>query len=135
MLSFVSLMKKWLVIFLLTVYGFSSSGMTIQLHYCCGKLKNVEFKPLGQTACKHGMHQMKNKKCCENKSFELKVKSDQKAEHVTAFKFFPVFSEARLINNDLLLKQRISSRLSPVAFAPPPLLPAPLFIMHCVYRI
>jgi hypothetical protein len=117
------------------VYGLSSSGMTVQLHYCCGKLKKVEFKPVEQTACKHGMHKMKNKKCCENKAFELKVKGDQKAEHTSLLKFFKNTSEVRMISFVLCHEHPISKQLSPVAFAPPPQLTTPLFIMNCVYRI
>ncbi|MER3470932.1 MAG: hypothetical protein C4330_06235 [Chitinophagaceae bacterium] len=120
---------------MLMVYGLSSSGTTVQFHYCCGKLKKIEFKPVEQTACKHGMHKMKNKKCCENKAVELKVKGDQKAEHTSSFKYFKSISEARTVSFVLVHEQYISRQLFPDAFAPPPQLSTPIFIMNCVYRI
>lgn len=127
--------KKFIVIFLLMVYGLSSSGMTVQFHYCCGKLKSVELKPAEPTTCKHGKHKMTGKKCCESKTVELKVKKDQKAEGTTSLKFFNQLAETRdfVYEPDSVI--RIIRQLSPVAFAPPPDLPTSLFILYCVYRI
>ena len=48
------------------VYGFSASGMTVQFHYCCGKLKNVDWVPIKRSGCGNG-HKMGSKPCCETK--------------------------------------------------------------------
>jgi hypothetical protein len=69
-------MKKLLVIMLMLVYGFSSTGMTLQLHYCCGKLKSVELAPVKDPGCGN-KHKMGSKPCCETKNINSKSKSDQ----------------------------------------------------------
>src|SRR6478735_1982944 len=69
-------MKKILVIMLMLVYGFSSTGMTLRLHYCCGKLKSVELAPVKDPGCGN-KHKMGSRPCCETKNINLKGKADQ----------------------------------------------------------
>lgn len=126
-------MKKFLVIMLLLVYGFSVTGMTISFHYCCGKLKSVDWVPAAEKAC-GTKHKMGSKPCCETKQINNKQKSEQ--EQVLLFaKQVKLISEALRPVAALVVENRISRQLSPVAFAPPPLSSPPLFILHCVYRI
>ena len=128
------LLKKLAVILLLMVYGLSSSGMTIQFHYCCGKLKSIKLSPAGEKQCgmKHSMSKMLNKPCCNDKQVELKLKGDQRTEQAK-FVFFtpdlPQKSEFIFTSEPLVAKTII-----PEIFAPPPLTD-PLYIFHCVYRI
>lgn len=126
-------MKKFWIIMLLSVYGFSSMGMTVSLHYCCGRLKSIDWSPAKENDCGSG-HKMGSKPCCETKTFSNKVKSDQ--EHVLFVpKQIKAVSEALPPLPVLALAQGLQRPLSPVAFAPPPLFSPPLFILHCVYRI
>ena len=68
-------MKNFVVIFLLCIYGFSSPGMTLHLHYCCGKIDKVDIEPVKKHDCDAPKH-MATKGCCDNKQVDLKIKDD-----------------------------------------------------------
>jgi hypothetical protein len=113
------------------VYGLSSSGMTIQFHYCCGKLKDIKLSSVPEKQC--GMkHSFSKKPCCDDKQVELKLKSDQKSEQAKFVFFAPALpkQETGIFN----LQPAVSKTVIPEIFAPPPL-QNPLYILHCVYRI
>jgi len=126
-------MKKFLVILLLLTYGFSSTGMTVNLHYCCGKLKKVDWAPPKEKDC-GSQHKMGSKPCCETKQITSKQKGEQEQAQCFAKQVKPLSDFIRP-SSELTIEKPISRRLSPVAFAPPPLALPPLFILHCVYRI
>ena len=125
-------MKKLSLILLLVVYGLSSSGMTVNFHYCCGKLKKVEFSS-AQVECGMKVKHNSSKKCCDNKQLDLKVKDDQKITESAKSVFktiavpisFSVLSIAHSVTSNYLI---------PSICAPPPL-SKQLYIFHCVYRI
>ena len=124
-------LKKLASIILLLVYGLSSSGMTIQFHYCCGKLKNVQLSPISEKQC--GMKHSSSKKCCDDKKVELKLKSDQRTEATAKFNFsVPVLlkTESENFNSTLF----VGKTVSPEVFAPPPQSTS-LCVLNCVFRI
>lgn len=127
-------MKKFLVILLLLVYGFSSSGMTVNLHYCCGKLKSISWSSAPEKGCGSD-HKMGSKPCCETKQISGKEHGDQEVQpfvskklvHFTEVLFPP--AEASVVKH-----QPMKSGFATLA-PPPNLSSPPLFILHCVYRI
>ena len=126
-------LKKLSLILLLIVYGLSSTGMTLNFHYCCGKLKKVEFSTV-PVECGMKAYHGDKKKCCDKNQVELKVKADQKITEAekNAFKTttlsgsFSDLSFSHLANDKYLV---------PSIFAPPPLFNHHLYLLHCVYRI
>jgi hypothetical protein len=124
-------LKKLVVILLLMIYGVSSSGMTIQFHYCCGKLKSVQLSTVTKKQC--GMkHSKLSKPCCSDKQVELKLKGDQKTEQAK----FVFFVPAQMNKPQAFLNIRpvVSQSGIPEIYAPPPLTNS-LYTFHCVYRI
>ena len=125
-------LKKLSLILLLIVYSLSSTGMTVNFHYCCGKLKKVEFSS-AQVECGMKVKHNSSKKCCDNKQLDLKVKDDQKITESGTLVFktiavpisFSALSTPHSINSNYFI---------PSIFAPPPL-SKQLCIFHCVYRI
>lgn len=123
-------MKKLVVIILMLAYGFSSMGMTVHLHYCCGKLKSIEWLPVKESGdkCK-----MSNKGCCDTKEIANKTKTDQLSLQTFAGNFkvsadvvqHEVYSEVATTHHGRLA----------VPFNSPPLHSPPLFILHSVFRI
>ena len=117
------------------VYGLSSSGMTISLHYCCGKLDGVSFYSANESkTCKMGNH-FKKSGCCNDKQIYSKVTSEQEQSdkwlQVTmnqtgAIATSPAFTFFRenIISPDKL------ARGTPV-----PISSIPLFILNCVFRV
>jgi len=65
-------MKKFLVFILLLVYTTFASGITLQLHYCKGKLKSISLfaKEKENNCCKS---KTKKNHCCDNKTSFFKV--------------------------------------------------------------
>lgn len=115
------------------VYGLSSTGMTVNFHYCCGNLKKVEFSST-EVECGMKMQHSSSKKCCDNKLIELKVKADQKiTEGVKATD--KVVAVANLFYDFSFASPVYGKKLIPSIFTPPPLAGHPLYVLHCIYRI
>jgi hypothetical protein len=128
-------MKKFLVILLLMVYGASSSGMTLHLHYCCGKLDKIDFTPAQAKPCGTDIkdHEMGSKSCCDNKQVSLQVKSAQDPGKV----FQPSFGFVAIqtFETNFFTSHAFENRkLLPENFAAPPL-KKDLTHLYCIYRI
>ena len=69
-------MKKFTAILLLTIYGLTSVGATIDLHYCSGKLSKVTLvtEPKKTDCCSE---KEMPKDCCKDKLVRLKQTNDQ----------------------------------------------------------
>ncbi len=127
-------MKKLFAIFLMLVYGVTSFGMTLNMHYCCGKLDKVSFSSNQTKACK-STATIHSKGCCDNKKFELKIKADQEtgSKQTTTFSFQPLNLFSLYSSNIFLIEK---SPLNVLSTGPPLTLSAtPLFIKYCIYRI
>ena len=125
-------MKKFLVILLLLVYGAASSGMTLQFHYCCGKLDNVALTLPKDTHCGTD-HKMGRKPCCDVKELALKIKSEQQTS--TALQLFISLPAIKPTLPDFYVASPVATKgLLPEVFAPPPL-PQDFTRLYCVYRI
>jgi hypothetical protein len=124
-------MKKLLVIVLLLVYGVSSSGMTLHLHYCCGKLDAIDLTPV-----KHNCSEkttIGKKSCCDNKELNFNLSADQKAAKL----LLPVLQLAALKPTaaEFHLSAPVETKglVRPI-FAPPPP-EKDIHSLFCVYRI
>lgn len=132
-------MKKFLVIILAFVYLTVSSGATINMHYCMGKLMNWDLTNKQNTQSKCGicgMEQSGHKGCCKDEHKVLQIDKDQKKSE-SAFQSFSISSEAIAVNYTELPSIIISSILveNPVAHAPPRSGAVPIFMLNCNYRI
>lgn len=127
-------MKKLIVILLLLGYGLSSFGMTLHVHYCCGKVDTVKFMPANDHGC--GVKDnIKKKGCCDDRQVEFKIKTDYKNEPSSLVKFKSFTEEpsrdefspvASIVDNcDFGYRQTLS----------PPGSSVPLYKKHCIYRI
>jgi hypothetical protein len=114
-------MKKGLVLLLLIVYGFSALGATLNFQYCCGKLDKINSIPVkAKACCKAEMKkQMEENGCCNNKTFDLKIKDEQAA--VPAYVFTADFSPATVQSKAyaIAIPGRMR-KIVPEVFAPPP---------------
>ena len=124
-------MKKILVIALLLTYGLSSSGMTLHLHYCCGKLDKVDFTPVPSKCGK--THKMGTKPCCDNKEVTFKVKSEQSAVKIL-LAAYPLTAVKPFLSDFLVSAPVEAKKLLPEVFAPPPV-SQDFNTLFCVFRI
>ena len=126
-------MKKLLAISLLMIYGLSSFGITVNFHYCCGKLKTIKISNVKTKSC--GMEKkMAGKACCGDKIFELKVKTDYNTQTSCTLSplspvILPVYYPEQIFNTQYSILN--TQYLQPPSLGSPP----PLYILHCVYRI
>lgn len=70
-------MKKFLVIFFSVFYLTSTSGISLNIHYCGGKIKHVSLFNSSEKGC-CGKKKM-SKKCCKDKVSYFKIKDDQQS--------------------------------------------------------
>ena len=128
-------MKKVIVIVLMLVYGVSSMGMTLNLHYCCGKFSAINFSAALKNNYPAG-NSITTKGCCDTKQIELTIKSDYQKDteiktgikQLQVEKLLPVYFTAATP----LLQGGV------FAFAdssPPFSASVPLNILFCIYRI
>ena len=122
-------MKKLFVLLLLTVYGLSSTGMTLHFHYCCGKLDKIDLAPVVKKC--NGMHQ--TKPCCDNREVSLKISSEQNLTPAFLLSHAPSEMTAPLPETDFK-EPVITTKSITEVFAPPPL-PQHLLHLYCIYRI
>lgn len=126
-------MKKAFVIFLMLMYGFSSSGMTVTLHYCCGKLDDISLSGTRAIDCAMG-NRLKKTSCCTSAEIGANVNAHQQ----TVVQYAPTQSSnvvpvthqfSPLFICQLVVVNRLARG------APNPSLSVPIFIKNCVYRI
>ena len=71
-------MKKSLIILFASFYLILASGLSVSLHYCGGKLKDISlFSTSNENGCCG--NKKKSKGCCKNKTAFLKVKDNHEA--------------------------------------------------------
>src|SRR5690348_11812044 len=75
-------MKKILVSILLISYAFASSGASVDLHYCMGKMIGWDFDYTTKSDCRNcGMQTKPSKGCCDNKQINAKIDKEQQAAY------------------------------------------------------
>jgi hypothetical protein len=79
--------KKVVAIFFLVVYGFTSLGATVHMHYCMGEYVGWNLEHKENSKCgKCGMKEdAKKKGCCKDEHKEFKLKTDQQKSSVANF--------------------------------------------------
>jgi hypothetical protein len=107
--------------------------MTVNFHYCCGKLKKVQFSS-AQIACGMKMKHSSSKKCCDSKQLEFKVKADQKIPEAAKQTVKTVALPSNF-SQFVVASPVYNKFLNPTIFAPPPLTGQQLNILYCAFRI
>jgi hypothetical protein len=130
-------MKKVLVTILAFTYLVVSSGATINLHYCMGKLVNWDFSHQQQSKCDVcGMQKADHKGCCNDKHKVFQIDKDQKTVEFS-WQFLPLYTDAVIHHyGDLSAFHATSIAIeNPVSHGPPLLSTIPIFLLHCDFRI
>jgi hypothetical protein len=123
-------MKKLFVFFLLMAYGLTSTGMTLHIHYCCGKVDKIELESRVEKNCAQMHH---SKSCCDSREINLKIQSEQ---NITSF-LQPSFSALLPLqpHHELMTDELVAtSTFVPAIFTPPPL-QKNLQRFLCIFRI
>lgn len=128
-------MKKYIVILLMLVYGLPSTGASIYLHYCCGKLDDVSFTVKHAEGCMEEAA-AEDEDCCNSVAIDLKLDTDQQP----LLKWMPQMNEAALAPAAIPYWQAalpaFAALQSNRATGPPLALKGvPVYIKNCVFRI
>ena len=130
-------MKKVLVTILAFTYLAVSSGATIHLHYCMGKLVGWDLGEHNKKQCTNcGMEKKDRKGCCRDEHKTLQIEKDQKATEA-AFQFIAQSPAVLTITYAGLPPVYIPSIAmgNAATHAPPPLSGVPVFLRNCNFRI
>lgn len=130
-------MKKLLITITALVYLTVSSGATVNLHYCMGKLMSWDLSPKSKSKCGScGMEKTGHKGCCNDEQKTFKVNKDQKVSE-SAFQFLSISSVAIAVTHTELPLIYSSTLVAdnPTAHAPPGISGVPIFILNRNFRI
>lgn len=135
----VKFMKKFTVVILALLYITTSTGATLNMHYCMGKLADWD---LGHNSSKNcgfcGMEKgnEKDNGCCKDEQKLIKNDTDQKFTE-SSFFLFRFLSPAELTGFAVMPLIRIASlqELNPVSNAPPRCTDLPIYKRNRTFLI
>lgn len=125
-----------MVIVFLIIYGFTSIGATVHLHYCMKEFVGASLWHSDNNKCgKCGMQTKKAAGCCEDEHKQIKIDS----EHQKVFPqslFSPLFTPSlRSFFSDHPFVKYVGSKNLLFINGSPPKLAIAAFILHCNFRI
>ena len=130
-------MKRVAATIFLLVYFVTSSGATIQLHYCMDKLVSWSLNSKSKSNCsKCGMEKKGHKGCCHDESKFVKLDKVHKASanYFDFSKFQIQISKATFdCTEHLYVSNPVLSY--PTTNAPPLISKAPIYLFNSVFRI
>ena len=132
-------MKKFIAAILAVLYLGTSSGATIHMHYCMGKLADCGLGDKQSKTCgKCGMEKSdkKDNGCCKDEQKYLKNSSDQKITE-SNFQFNLMQGIALVVDYIEIPFTPITSvtEENPNSNSPPRTQAVPVYIRNCVFRI
>lgn len=131
-------MKKSIILLLFVLYGFSSSGLSVYVHYCCGKIKKIDFTASQKGKCSSScnMHAF-SKSCCESKEFNNHIKDSYVPEAAISSlaKQFQANAELTTLPNHDFAASSVCTPLTAGNSSPPVFRQAPFSILYCIFRI
>lgn len=128
-------LKKLIAILLLGLYGFSVSGASVQLHYCCGSIASVSVGYSEAEGCGDmAMQEMAG--CCFDDQVKMDVDDDQGASMAASVPAAWIVMLAPLEQTSFEVVQYPASNKQPVTVrgSPPPLPDCPIYLRNCVFR-
>lgn len=131
-------MKKIVVIFLIFIYGFSTIGATVHLHYCMNELVGWSlWHGAGDSKC--GKCGMKEKKggCCKDEHKQFKLKTDHQKYGATDYSNFSELSVllTPLSNNNFTLSSLVAKFNYNNYHPPPNIHKNSLQVLYCSFLI
>jgi len=132
-------MKKFIVAILAILYISTSTGATLHLHYCMGKLVEWGFLHNKEEKCsKCGMKKSgkSDKGCCRDEHKQIKLEKDQKTPE-SAFQMIqgaPVTVPASFIEMPSPYFPLLTA-VNPISHSPPRSCGIAVYIRNCVFLI
>ena len=133
-------MKKFIVAILAVLYLGTSTGATVHIHYCMGKLVDWGlWSKKGDNCDSCGMSKTEKqlaKDCCKDEQKQVKLDNDQKVSEATVYiAQLPVETVTPAFSNYSFEYVSSLTEELPVVNPPPRMGNVPLFFRNCVFRI
>lgn len=138
LLILLHLMKQFIAVIIAILYMGSTTGATLHMHYCMGKLVDSGLWHNESKTCgKCGMHKDKEAKdgCCKDEHKQVKLETDHKA--ATGYflsQLFTIGAPATFFELPAIDLPSIAEK-NPVSNAPPRSTGIAVYIRNCVFRI
>jgi len=116
------------------VYGLTSSGMSVTVHYCCGKFDKIDLSPRAVDRCKQDK-KISKKKCCDDRQVNFRIRTDQETNVKQATAFSAGIIEHPVVDLFISVASHTPGNLPEHATGPPLHPPLSLFIRNCSIRI
>lgn len=129
-------MKKFIIAIFAFFYISSSTGATVELHYCMGKLVSWTLGSSKQNKCHNcGMEKKNAEGCCKDEQKQLKAEKDQKAaESVQLMQSVSLALPVTFVETPAL-HLFSATEANPFSHAPPRNSKTAVYIRNCVFRI
>ena len=131
------LMKKIVLTLLAFFYLGVSSGATVDIHFCMGKLIDWGISQSESEKCTNcGMEKGSSSDCCEDQQLKLTVKESPKASPVVYyFTSLSVYQTCTAYNISNFIDTSSLAESWAISDAPPRTKSVPAFIRNCTFRI
>jgi hypothetical protein len=128
--------KKFFFIWLLLVYGISSSGMSIYITYCCDEVQDISMTRQNEMPCSDEdadpcLDNTTN--CCYIGQVSAELNTEQQVENIFKTLTVAAWASTAAPGSNLHLIHQLG--ISRQEMFPPPLIHKPLFDLYCSYRI
>lgn len=129
-------MKKVFLILFAFFYLIVASGISLNIHYCGGKIKNLSFLFSHSEKDCCGSSKMKTKDCCKEKAAFIKVKENQESSRIlkTPTTFYKLLCTI-LPQLTFYCTDKATEKVAQNYHAPPVFYDSPLYLQHRVLLI
>jgi hypothetical protein len=126
-------MKRLLALILSFSFIAASSGASVNIHYCRGKISSVSWSILPTASCKCGKKTMKG--CCKTETRLVKLTDNAKQPELIAAHSMPVVEAAPITT--YFVPQPLAVELTATAFSasPPGSERISVFLRNRVFRL
>jgi hypothetical protein len=126
-------MKKTVALILAVMYLGLTSGLAVNIHYCMGKVSEVQLDNYQEKSCK--CDKKSSMPCC-NHQYELVKVNDAHQQAAANISIKTPEIDLHAFDNLMaLLALPQALREANVAHVPPLLTPPDIYIQNCVFRI
>lgn len=127
-------MKRFTVAILAVIYFTISTGMVVNIHYCMGKVSEVNVDILAKKICS-GCGKKEMKGCCKTQHKFIKLEDNHKPSAVDFAFQSPVQIIESTFNHINVAPSSVSDRMAFHNHYPPLIPQQDINLLHCVFRI
>lgn len=130
-------MKRLLATIIALIYFTVSSGMVMSVHYCMGKVSDIQVNQVPDERCICGMStkETSSKGCCKTEFTMVKLADTHKASSVSYDIQIPVVLVSRSLSQLEAPLYNTSIKTYTDIHGPPLLSEQDTYLLNCVFRI